>query len=344
MATGLENLTSHMGSLALTEMEWDVSNQVEVSNVINDETKQQNMESDLTLRSDGAVPSLAKRTMVIQNQLNQLRNFLSQPATQSSVVGPSCATTTSVHSTSAPMLNSMTYCSRESGSQAAVEPLRDANANSQSFTPGNLEQLSPPTLKDTSGMLIDLRAAATRPSTSAIHSQFKDLPKEQQGGVPEVSDIANNPSLFVDRSTKDIEPADDGAAVQSQPPMSKNPSSDVKLEPPKHEKQEKVSSSKGASVPRKRNLDPDLFFKVNGKLYQRLGKIGSGGSSEVHKVISSDCTIYALKKIKLKGRDYGTAYGFCQEILYLNKLKGKNNIIQLIDYEVFTYSLKRIMH
>eukprot|EP00258_Populus_trichocarpa_P041818 XP_024457837.1 uncharacterized protein LOC7469131 isoform X3 [Populus trichocarpa] len=188
MATGLENLTSHMGSLALTEMEWDVSNQVEVSNVINDETKQQNMESDLTLRSDGAVPSLAKRTMVIQNQLHQLRNFLSQPATQSSVVGPSCATTTSVHSTSAPMLNSMTYCSRESGSQAAVEPLRDANANSQSFTPGNLEQLSPPTLKDTSGMLIDLRAAATRPSTSSIHSQFKDLPKEQQRGVPEVTD------------------------------------------------------------------------------------------------------------------------------------------------------------
>ncbi|KAG6776057.1 hypothetical protein NC652_014179 [Populus alba x Populus x berolinensis] len=337
MATGLENLTSHMGSLALTEMEWDVSNQVEVSNVINDETKQQNfqnMESDLTLRSDGAVPSLAKRTMAIQNQLHELRNFLSQPATQSSVVGPSCATTTSVHSTSAPMLNSMTHCSRESGSQAAVEPLRDANANSQSFTPGNLEQLSPSTLKDTSGMLIDLRAAATRPSTSAIHSQFKDLPKEQQGGVPEVSDIANNPSLVVDRSTMNIEPADDGADVQSQPSMSKNPSSDVKLEPPKHEKQEKVSSSKGASVPRKRNLDPDLFFKVNGKLYQRLGKIGSGGSSEVHKVISSDCTIYALKKIKLKGRDYGTAYGFCQEILYLNKLKRKNNIIQLIDYEV----------
>lgn len=81
-------------------------------------------------------------------------------------------------------------------------------------------------------------------------------------------------------------------------------------------------------------------FKVNGKLYQRLGKIGSGGTSEVHKVISSDCTIYALKKIKLKGRDYATAYGFCQEIEYLNKLKRKNNIIQLIDYEVLSCYLK----
>uniref|UniRef100_A0ACD6A453 Uncharacterized protein n=1 Tax=Avena sativa TaxID=4498 RepID=A0ACD6A453_AVESA len=85
---------------------------------------------------------------------------------------------------------------------------------------------------------------------------------------------------------------------------------------------------------RKNNYDPNLFIKVNGKLYQKLGKIGSGGSSEVHKVISKECAIYALKKIKLKGRDYPTAYGFCQEIEYLNNLKGKSNIIQLIDYEV----------
>ncbi|CAN6466944.1 unnamed protein product [Victoria cruziana] len=96
----------------------------------------------------------------------------------------------------------------------------------------------------------------------------------------------------------------------------------------------KVASSKETGVSRKRNYDPDVFFKVNGKLYQKLGKIGSGGSSEVYKVISSDCTIYALKKIKLKGRDFSTAYGFCQEIKYLNRLRGKKNIIQLIDYEV----------
>lgn len=102
----------------------------------------------------------------------------------------------------------------------------------------------------------------------------------------------------------------------------------------------------GASRPNKvekerhrKNYDPNVFFKVNGKLYQKLGKIGSGGSSEVHKVISSDCIIYALKKIKLRGRDYPTAYGFCQEIEYLNKLKGKSNIIQLIDYEVTDKSL-----
>ncbi|OEL14494.1 Serine/threonine-protein kinase mph1 [Dichanthelium oligosanthes] len=97
--------------------------------------------------------------------------------------------------------------------------------------------------------------------------------------------------------------------------------------------------NKGEKERHRKNYDPNVFFKVNGKLYQKLGKIGSGGSSEVHKVISSDCIIYALKKIKLRGRDYPTAYGFCQEIEYLNNLKGKSNIIQLIDYEVTDKSL-----
>ncbi|KAF2291440.1 hypothetical protein GH714_024152 [Hevea brasiliensis] len=55
MATELEDLSSHIGSLALTEMEWDVSNQIEALNVINDESKHQNfqnMESDISLRTD----------------------------------------------------------------------------------------------------------------------------------------------------------------------------------------------------------------------------------------------------------------------------------------------------
>jgi serine/threonine-protein kinase TTK/MPS1 len=98
-------------------------------------------------------------------------------------------------------------------------------------------------------------------------------------------------------------------------------------------------ANKGEKEHHKRSYDPNVFFKVNGKLYQKLGKIGSGGSSEVHKVISAECSIYALKKIKLKGREYPTAYGFCQEIEYLNQLKGKSNIIQLIDYEVPFYHL-----
>ncbi|XP_020586648.1 uncharacterized protein LOC110028924 isoform X2 [Phalaenopsis equestris] len=114
--------------------------------------------------------------------------------------------------------------------------------------------------------------------------------------------------------------------LQSQAVSTINPTSKPDINPPQLSNVEKSS--------RRKKYDPNLFFNVNGKLYQKLGKIGSGGSSEVHKVISADCIIYALKKIKLKGRDYSTAYGFCQEVGYLHKLKGKNNIIQLIDYEI----------
>ncbi|OAY58229.1 serine/threonine-protein kinase MPS1 isoform X2 [Manihot esculenta] len=331
------------------EMEWDASNQIEALNAFNDESKHQNsqnMESDICLRTDGATSLLAKRTTV-QDQLHQFRNFLGQPATQSSVAGSSCATTTSVHSTSAPMFNSTSYYSRshpESGTHMAVEPLGDINMNSHHINQRNMEQLSYTSLKDTNGLRTDQKSVAAQTSTCAIDTQIKEhhLPREKQGKLANKNDTSKNPSFVVDNPTKEREPSEDIHDKQAQNPLSKNPSSDVQLvEPSKQEKQEKVTSGKGVSVPRKRNYDADMFFKVNGKLYQRLGKIGSGGSSEVHKVISSDCTIYALKKIKLKGRDYATAYGFCQEIEYLNKLKGKNNIIQLVDYEVTDKNLLR---
>ncbi|OMO49836.1 hypothetical protein COLO4_38348 [Corchorus olitorius] len=345
MATGLENLPSHMGSLALTEMEWDAVNQAEGSMAVNNESKHQNFqnaESEISMKSDGGISSLAKRTTVIQDQLHQLRNFLGQPLTQSSVVGSSCATTTSIHSSSAPMLNMTTYCSRshhEGGSQVAKEPMGDFDRNHSLVNQVDMLQQPFPSTKEISRMSVDQAAVATQPSTSANDAQVEvhkfDLSKKQEGSLAYENELSKDPDPCpqYDKSIKGQDFAGDVTNVQSQAPLSKDLTSDVKLEPSKPEKQGKVPSSKGASAPRKRNYDPDLFFKVNGKLYQRLGKIGSGGSSEVHKVISSDCTIYALKKIKLKGRDYATAYGFCQEIEYLNRLKGKNNIIQLIDYE-----------
>lgn len=349
MATGLENLSSHMSSLALTEMDRVTSNQGEASTVINHEMKCQNIQSaecDITSRSDGGVSSsLAKRTNAVQDQLHHFKNFLSQPSTQSSVVGPSCATTTSVHSTSAPMLNQTTFCSRlHSNSNVTMEPASDPSVNAQPEKQRKIMQQLNPSLKDTSGMLSNQIAVAQQSSTSVVDGQMEvkeyEISKVQQGCMLKESGFVGDPSLLDDRAAQGKRLAADVINIQSQVPSSKSISSDMKDEPSKLDKQDKTVSGKGASVPRKRSYDPDLFFKVNGKLYQRLGKIGSGGSSEVHKVISSDCTIYALKKIKLRGRDHATAYGFCQEIEYLNRLKGKHNIIQLIDYEV--HSLKTI--
>ncbi|KAE8666623.1 hypothetical protein F3Y22_tig00112495pilonHSYRG00025 [Hibiscus syriacus] len=291
MVIGLENLSSHMDSLALTEMEWNAVNQVESSTVVKNESKHQpfqNPDSEINLKSD------------------------------------------------APMLNPTTYCScsHEGVSQVSKEPLGDFDANLQFLNQGNVLQQEFPSEKEMSRMLADQEAqASTSGNSSQLEVNELDLSKRQEGILVTRNELPKDSCPQNDKSIKGQKSIGGVTNIRSQSPLSKDLNSDVKLVPSKAEKQGKVTSSKGTSAPRKRNYDPDLFFKVNGKLYQRLGKIGSGGSSEVHKVISSDCTIYALKKIKLKGRDYASAYGFCQEIEYLNRLKGKNNIINLIDYE-----------
>ncbi|KAM7514942.1 hypothetical protein LguiA_004525 [Lonicera macranthoides] len=350
MATELDNLLSHMSSLAFTEMEWDVSNPVETSIVNGQEVKHQsfqNLEVDVSVRSDGGISSLmGKKTTGIQDQLHKFGNFLLSDCchamTQSSVVGSSCATTTLMNSASAPMRNSTTYCSH---------PHQNSSSDLNSLPVTLQDMVHPPQLSSnhTSGMLAEQPPVGTQAPSSVLESQSEvkeyDLSKGKQSNVLKECEISKHPPPLDDKSTKGNTFEGDISDVKSQAPVSKDQSLDVKLEPSKSEKQENVVSGRAASAPRKRNYDPDLFFKVNGKLYQRLGKIGSGGSSEVHKVISSDCTIYALKRIKLKGRDYATAYGFCQEIQYLNKLRGKSYIIQLIDYEVTDKALlKEVMN
>ncbi len=72
--------------------------------------------------------------------------------------------------------------------------------------------------------------------------------------------------------------------------------------------------------------------------YDKIGKISKGGNNEAFKGIAPNYTIYAPKCISLKGRDFIYTQGFCQDIEYLQHLKGKWHIIQLIDFEVaFTF-------
>jgi serine/threonine-protein kinase TTK/MPS1 len=87
-------------------MECLASSLPEASNGINQDLKYktiQQAESERSLISEGGKISMVpRRTITNQDNLHKFKNFLSQPVTQSSVVGPSCATTTSVHSSSAP--------------------------------------------------------------------------------------------------------------------------------------------------------------------------------------------------------------------------------------------------
>ncbi|KAL2231960.1 UNVERIFIED_CONTAM: Serine/threonine-protein kinase MPS1 [Sesamum indicum] len=336
MATRTDDLLSHMDSLALTEMEWDAGNQVDISAAANQDWQHHNFQRmEIDSRSEGGISSLlTRRAMGLQDQLHQFENFLqndlSNAMTQSPVVGSSCVTSTLINSTAAPMISSTTYCSRPPTDVAhlGTEPAGEAEVQLDIVQPSHA-------LSKQGGGVLSHQLAATSEAISSIAATPMEVnrssgpSKELQSSLPQDHNTAKDSSHEGNNLVKGN--AND---IKSQPPSSKVPQSDVKMENSKSEKQERGASGKATSTSRKKGYDPDLFFKVNGKLYQRLGKIGSGGSSEVHKVISSDCTIYALKKIKLRGRDYSTAYGFCQEIEYLNRLRGKNNIIQLIDYEV----------
>ncbi|XP_077224459.1 serine/threonine-protein kinase MPS1-like isoform X2 [Tasmannia lanceolata] len=294
--------------------------------------------SNTSTRTGGGTGLSGKTGVQVHDQ--HLMDFLGKDSlnhtTQSSLAGSSCATTTSVHSMTAPMLNSTTYnprSHRDSCSYMEIEPL-----DPQPITQGDLGVPSSLAFHSTSvdcAVLTRQTAVSTQVSSSAPETSF---------GVQDHSLSKGQGSSIKERERLEGGLVDHGKAVRfDEKPTKgnglsgdamKKSSSNVSLGPSQESKLEKAISGRGSSATRKKIYDPDLFFKVNGKLYQKLGKIGSGGSSEVHKVISSDCTIYALKKINLKGRDYSTAHGFCQEIVYLNRLKGKNNIIQLIDYEV----------
>jgi serine/threonine-protein kinase TTK/MPS1 len=50
--------------------------------------------------------------------------------------------------------------------------------------------------------------------------------------------------------------------------------------------------------------------------------------------MAPNCKIYALKRIRLQGRDAEAAAGFVDEITILKRLRGRSNIIQLVDSQV----------
>lgn len=78
-------------------------------------------------------------------------------------------------------------------------------------------------------------------------------------------------------------------------------------------------------------------FQVNGQLYERLGTLGSGGSSKVYQVIGPDRVVYALKRVALDRADPETYQSYTNEIELLKRLRGHDRIIQLIENQM-TYS------
>nr|XP_031862296.1 uncharacterized protein CI109_002261 [Kwoniella shandongensis]KAA5529368.1 hypothetical protein CI109_002261 [Kwoniella shandongensis] len=79
-------------------------------------------------------------------------------------------------------------------------------------------------------------------------------------------------------------------------------------------------------------------FLVNGVPYERLQRLGKGGSSTVYSVLYSappkKRTIFALKVVQLDRADSETYQSYTNEIELLKRLRGHDRVIQLIDHQI----------
>ena len=79
---------------------------------------------------------------------------------------------------------------------------------------------------------------------------------------------------------------------------------------------------------------PATTIVVQGKIYQKLDRIGKGGSCNVYKVISQDRKISALKEVDLTSADEATVESYENEIRLLANLQGSPYIIKMIGWEI----------
>ena len=89
-------------------------------------------------------------------------------------------------------------------------------------------------------------------------------------------------------------------------------------------------------VPGGRPREDDTFVHVRGVRYTKLECVGQGGTCKVFKVITQQRKVLAVKRIRLTGghaKEEAIA-NFLSEIALLERLRGRANIIQLIDSEV----------
>nr|XP_019047916.1 TTK protein kinase [Kwoniella bestiolae CBS 10118]OCF26846.1 TTK protein kinase [Kwoniella bestiolae CBS 10118] len=83
---------------------------------------------------------------------------------------------------------------------------------------------------------------------------------------------------------------------------------------------------------------PRTSFLVNSIPYERLQRLGKGGSSTVYSVLYSappkKRIIYALKVVQLDRADSETYQSYTNEIELLKRLRGHDRVIQLIDHQI----------
>ena len=127
-------------------------------------------------------------------------------------------------------------------------------------------------------------------------------------------------------------------AVQPQappPPPAAAPSTAAGM-PPRSGAAPAAASAGPSAVPGGRAREDDTFVHVRGVRYTKLECVGQGGTCKVFKVITQQRKVLAVKRIRLTGghAKEDAIANFLSEIALLERLRGRANIIQLIDSEV----------
>ncbi|WRT68921.1 uncharacterized protein IL334_005903 [Kwoniella shivajii] len=93
-----------------------------------------------------------------------------------------------------------------------------------------------------------------------------------------------------------------------------------------------------ASIPAQPAATTRTSFLVNSVPYERLQRLGKGGSSTVYSVLYSappkKRIIYALKVVQLDRADAETYQSYTNEIELLKRLRGHDRVIQLMDHQI----------
>jgi serine/threonine-protein kinase TTK/MPS1 len=75
-------------------------------------------------------------------------------------------------------------------------------------------------------------------------------------------------------------------------------------------------------------------LRVNSVPYLKLGVIGKGGSCKVYRALTKNCSVVAIKKVKLAGMERNAISGYANEVALLKRLRGNPAIIQMIDSQL----------
>jgi serine/threonine-protein kinase TTK/MPS1 len=143
------------------------------------------------------------------------------------------------------------------------------------------------------------------------------IPEDPGATVPQSRPVA--PAVVVPQPQRNMPPPPPVVA-RPQPPAA--PAAPVAFPP------------SSTTTSNRRVIEDEDTVTVRNIRYTKLECVGRGGSSKVYKVMAPNKKIFALKRIRLTGCDAEAASGFLDEITLLTKLRGKSNIIQLIDSEV----------